>query len=238
MSRAKERHRTELHTSDPRSGTTIPQLISSTPLAQEKPACSTPHRACLGPASYHTSHGVPFHLADTSSALLFFKRREGKMKSSLLLCLALAISMGLILVAGYPRDPEDKEYVLVNNKCKCVTMTSKFVPSKENPDEEILVRNIRIIVPLKARENISDPTSPLRTKFVYRMTDLCKKCDPVEVNLGGESYQTQPSSSCSDPEICYTYNRDKCYTTTLPFLYHGKVKNVPVALTPTSCYAD
>uniref|UniRef100_A0A8D0FJ79 Joining chain of multimeric IgA and IgM n=1 Tax=Strix occidentalis caurina TaxID=311401 RepID=A0A8D0FJ79_STROC len=111
----------------------------------------------------------------------------------------------------YPQDSEDNEYVLVNNKCQCVTVTSKFVPSKENPDEEILERNIRI---------------------------LCKKCDPVEIELGGEIYQAQQSTSCNEHETCYTYNRDKCYTTTFPFYYHGELKEVPAALTPTSCYAD
>ncbi|CAN0141333.1 unnamed protein product [Bubo scandiacus] len=160
------------------------------------------------------------------------------MKSSLLLCAALAISLAFVLVAGYPEDSEDNEYVLVNNKCQCVTVTSKFVPSKENPDEEILERNIRILVPLKARENISDPLSPLRTTFVYRMTELCKKCDPVEIELGGEIYQAQQSTSCNEHETCYTYNRDKCYTTTFPFYYHGELKQIPAALTPTSCYAN
>ncbi|NXU54710.1 IGJ protein, partial [Turnix velox] len=142
------------------------------------------------------------------------------------------------VLAGYPLDSEDDEYVLVNNKCQCVTVTSRFVPSKENPDEQILVRNIRILVPLKARENISDPLSPLRTKFVYRMTDLCKKCDPVEIELGGEIYQAQQSSSCDEPETCYTYSRDKCYTTTFPLQYHGVIKHVQAALTPESCYAN
>ncbi|KFQ05052.1 Immunoglobulin J chain, partial [Leptosomus discolor] len=142
------------------------------------------------------------------------------------------------VLAGYPWDSDDKEYMLVNNKCQCVTVTSKFVPSKENPDEEILERNIRILVPLKARENISDPMSPLRTKFVYRMTELCKKCDPVEIELGGEIYQAQQSTSCNEPETCYTYNRDKCYTTNFPFYYHGEIKKVQAALTPASCYAD
>ncbi|XP_072717920.1 immunoglobulin J chain [Ciconia boyciana] len=160
------------------------------------------------------------------------------MKSSLLLCVALAISLAFVLVAGYPWESQDKEYVLVNNKCQCVTVTSKFVPSKENPDEEILERNIRILVPLKARENISDPMSPLRTTFVYRMTELCRKCDPVEIELGGEIYQAQQSTSCNEPETCYTYNRDKCYTTTFPFLYHGEVKDVKAVLTPASCYAE
>ncbi|KAM6266833.1 immunoglobulin J chain [Spheniscus humboldti] len=160
------------------------------------------------------------------------------MKSSLLLCVALAVSLGFVLVAGYPWDSGDQEYVLVNNKCQCVTVTSKFVPSKENPGEEILERNIRILVPLKARENISDPMSPLRTTFVYRMTELCKKCDPVEIELDGEIYQAQQSTSCDEPETCYTYNRDKCYTTTFPFLYRGETKNVQAVLTPASCYAS
>ncbi|KAK2546131.1 immunoglobulin J chain [Columba livia] len=159
------------------------------------------------------------------------------MKSSLLLCVALAVSSGFVFVAGYPRDPADQEYVLVNNKCQCVTVTSKFVPSKENPDEEILERNIRIVVPLKARENISDPMSPLRTTFVYRMTELCKKCDPVDVELNGEIYQAQ-QSNCNEPETCYTYDRDKCYTSTFPLLYHGETTNVQAVLTPASCYAD
>ncbi|NXX93445.1 IGJ protein, partial [Centropus bengalensis] len=142
------------------------------------------------------------------------------------------------VLSGYPQYSDDKEYVLVNNKCQCVTVTSKFVPSKENPDEEILERNIRILVPLKARENISDPLSPLRTTFVYRMTELCKKCSPVEIELGGETYQAQQSTSCNEPETCYTYDRNKCYTSTFPFLYHGEVENVKAALTPASCFAD
>ncbi|XP_069710933.1 immunoglobulin J chain [Phaenicophaeus curvirostris] len=160
------------------------------------------------------------------------------MTSSSLLCLALAIFSGFVLVAGYLQDPDEKEYVLVNNKCQCVTVTSKFVPSKENPNEEILERNIRILVPLRARENISDPLSPLRTKFVYRMTELCRKCNPVEIELGGEIYQAQQSTSCDEPETCYTYDRNKCYTSTVPLLYQGKVENVKAALTPASCYAD
>uniref|UniRef100_A0A8C6ZDA2 Joining chain of multimeric IgA and IgM n=1 Tax=Nothoprocta perdicaria TaxID=30464 RepID=A0A8C6ZDA2_NOTPE len=112
---------------------------------------------------------------------------------------------------SYPQSYDDEEVVLVNNKCKCVTVTSKFVPSKENPEEEILERNIRII---------------------------CKKCDPIEIELGGEIYNAQQSTSCDDTETCYTYNRDKCYTTTFPFLYHGERKILQAALTPASCYAE
>lgn len=46
--------------------------------------------------------------------------------------------------AGTLLDYDGEERVLVNNKCKCTTVTSRLVPSKENPDEEILERNIRI----------------------------------------------------------------------------------------------
>lgn len=44
--------------------------------------------------------------------------------------------------------------------------------------------------------------------------------------------------SCDEPETCYTYDRDKCYTTTVPFSYHGEIKRIQAALTPTSCYKD
>ncbi|NXJ80473.1 IGJ protein, partial [Trogon melanurus] len=139
---------------------------------------------------------------------------------------------------GYPWESENKENVLVNDKCQCVTVTSKFVPSKENPDEEILERNIRILVPLRARENISDPLSPLRTTFVYSISQLCQKCNPVEIELGGQIYQAQQSTSCDEPKTCYTYDRDTCYTTTFPFRYHGEIKQVPAVLTPESCFAE
>ncbi|XP_062350045.1 immunoglobulin J chain [Cinclus cinclus] len=160
------------------------------------------------------------------------------MKSSWLPCVALAISLGIILVAGYPVSPKEEEYVLVNNKCQCVTVTSKFVPSEENPDEEILVRNIRIMVPLKARENISDPLSPLRTTFVYRMSELCKNCEPMEIELGGVMHQVQQGNSCEEPQSCYTYDRNECYSSPVPLLYHGEVRHVPAALTPASCFAE
>ncbi|KAM4900539.1 immunoglobulin J chain [Sylvia borin] len=160
------------------------------------------------------------------------------MRSSLLLGFALAVSLGILLVAGYPVSPNNDEYVLVNNKCQCVTVTSKFVPSKENPDEEVLERNIRIIVPLKARENISDPLSPLRTTFVYRLSELCKNCEPIEIELGGAIHQAQQGNSCEEPQTCYTYDRNQCYSSPVPLLYHGEVRQVPAALTPASCFAE
>ncbi|KYO31924.1 immunoglobulin J chain [Alligator mississippiensis] len=159
------------------------------------------------------------------------------MKISLLLWGALALFLGAILAAGY-EDEEWEEHVLVDNKCQCVRVTSKFVPSKDNPQEEILERNIRVIVPLKSRMNISDPTSPLRTTFVYRLSELCKKCDPTEIELGGQIVTAQQSTDCSKSDTCYTYDRNKCYTTTFPFAYGGQTKNIEAALTPASCYAD
>ncbi|KFP73381.1 Immunoglobulin J chain, partial [Acanthisitta chloris] len=142
------------------------------------------------------------------------------------------------VLAGYPLDHKNDEYVLVNNKCQCVTVTSRLVPSKDNPEEEVLERNIRILVPLKARENISDPLSPVRTKFVYRMTELCRNCNPTEIELGGVVHQVQQGNFCDEPQTCYTYDRNKCYTSTFPFLYNGEVKHVPAALTPASCFSQ
>uniref|UniRef100_A0A674IC40 Joining chain of multimeric IgA and IgM n=1 Tax=Terrapene triunguis TaxID=2587831 RepID=A0A674IC40_9SAUR len=138
---------------------------------------------------------------------------------------------------GY-EDEEAEEHVLVDNKCKCARVTSRFVPSKDNPEEEVLVRNIRVIVPLMSRKNISDPTSPVRTAFVYRLSELCKKCDPTEVELGDRVVTAEQSNHCSSSDTCYTYDRNKCYTTTFPFFYGGKINTVQAALTPESCYPD
>ncbi|NXG08528.1 IGJ protein, partial [Sakesphorus luctuosus] len=142
------------------------------------------------------------------------------------------------VLAGYPLEPKEEEYVLVNNKCQCVTMTSKIVPSEEDPHEQVLERNIRIVVPLQARENISDPLSPLRTKFVYRISDLCRKCSPVEIDLAGRIFQAQQGNFCEEPQTCYTYDREQCYSSLVPLLHHGQVTRVPAALTPASCYAE
>ncbi|XP_030046505.1 immunoglobulin J chain [Microcaecilia unicolor] len=129
------------------------------------------------------------------------------------------------------------EHVLVNNKCKCVRVTSRLVPSKDNPDEEVVERNIQIMVPLQSRENISDPTSPLRTKFVYRLSELCKRCDPVEIQLGDNIVMASQSSGCDAVEdTCYTYNRNKCYTRDILYKYGGQTKVMKAALTPESCY--
>ncbi|KAF2986948.1 hypothetical protein EK904_002079 [Melospiza melodia maxima] len=116
------------------------------------------------------------------------------MKSTWSLCVALAVSLGIILVAGR--------------------------------------------VPLKARENISDPLSPLRTTFVYRLSELCKNCEPIEIDLGGAIHQAQQGNSCEEPQTCYTYDRNECYSSPVPLLYQGEVMEVPAALTPDSCFAQ
>ncbi|XP_069601824.1 immunoglobulin J chain [Ranitomeya imitator] len=130
-----------------------------------------------------------------------------------------------------------QEHVLMENQCKCIRVTSRFVPSKEDPNEEILERNIEITVPLSSRMNISDPTSPLRTEFAYNLLSLCKKCDPVEIEIGGESVLvSQGSCNTPDEDSCYTYDRNKCYTTKVPFTLNGKTIMKEVSVTPESCY--
>lgn len=117
--------------------------------------------------------------------------------------------------------------------------TPRIIPSAEDPNEDIVERNIRIIVPLNNRENISDPTSPLRTNFVYHLSDVCKKCDPVEVELDNQIVMASQSNICDEEsEVCYTYDRNKCYTNRVPFTYGGVTRMVETALTPDSCYPD
>nr|XP_033795618.1 immunoglobulin J chain [Geotrypetes seraphini] len=146
----------------------------------------------------------------------------------------LLLVLGCVLVTALGNGGE---HVLVNNKCKCVRVTSRLVPSKDNPDEEVVERNIQIMVPLRSRENISDPTSPLRTNFVYRLSDLCKKCDPTEIQLGDSIVMASQSTGCDALEdTCYTYNRNKCYSRDIVYEYGGHTKVMKAALTPESCY--
>uniref|UniRef100_A0A8C9GQP6 Joining chain of multimeric IgA and IgM n=1 Tax=Piliocolobus tephrosceles TaxID=591936 RepID=A0A8C9GQP6_9PRIM len=139
------------------------------------------------------------------------------------------------------RAQEGERIVLVDNKCKCARITSRIIRSSEDPNEDIVERNIRIIVPVNNRENISDPTSPMRTKFVYHLSDLCKKCDPTEVELDNQIVTATQSNICDEDsatETCYTYDRNKCYTAVVPLTYRGETKMVETALTPDSCYPD
>ncbi|XP_063166117.1 immunoglobulin J chain [Candoia aspera] len=156
------------------------------------------------------------------------------MKLSWMFCGVGIIFCSTVLVTAYWQQ-EDDEHILVDNKCQCVKVTTKFVPDKENPQEKILERNIRIIVPLNARENISDPTSPQRTKFVYKISKLCAKCDTPE--SAKEVFGSD--TLCNHPEEpCYTYDRNKCYTASVLFSNNGKTKPIQTALTPESCYLD
>ncbi|KAB1282619.1 Immunoglobulin J chain [Camelus dromedarius] len=165
------------------------------------------------------------------------------MKNYLLFWGVLAIFVKAVLVTA---QDEDESTVLVDNKCKCARITSRIIPSPEDPSQDIVERNIRIMyvdrlisVPLNNRENISDPTSPLRTKFEYHLSDLCKKCDLTEVELGNRVVTATQSNLCDDDiETCYTYDRNKCYTNKVPFTYDGETKMVETALTPDSCYPD
>ncbi|KAG8454280.1 hypothetical protein GDO86_000794 [Hymenochirus boettgeri] len=131
---------------------------------------------------------------------------------------------------------DEEEHVLLEDQCQCVKVTSRFVPSKENPNEEILERNIEIKIPLKARVNISDPTSPLRTHFVYILSHLCKKSDPVEIELGGQTVFASQANCQKPDDACYTYDRNKCYTRDIPFTINGKTEIRKAAITPESCY--
>ncbi|XP_070613002.1 immunoglobulin J chain [Erythrolamprus reginae] len=145
----------------------------------------------------------------------------------------------IILVTAYwdEEEEEDEEKVLVDNKCQCIKITSKYVPDKENPGEKILERNIRIMVPLNARENISDPTSPLRTKFVYKIPKLCGKCNETPRTEKGVTFGLD--ALCGHPdEPCYTYDRNKCYSAPALFSNRGKTSTIQTALTPESCYSD
>ncbi|XP_006142955.1 immunoglobulin J chain [Tupaia chinensis] len=160
------------------------------------------------------------------------------MKNHLLFWGVLVFFVKAVLVTA---QDEDKGTVLVDNKCKCAQVTSRIIPSPEDPNQDIVERNIRIIVPLGNRENISDPTSPLRTKFVYHLSDLCKKCDLTEVELDNQIVTATQSNICDEDsatETCYTYDRNKCYTTMVPLIFGGKTKMVQTALTPDSCYPD
>ncbi|KAM6150646.1 immunoglobulin J chain isoform 2-T2 [Erethizon dorsatum] len=158
------------------------------------------------------------------------------MKNHMLLWGVLAVFVQAVLVTD-----EEKRTVLADNKCQCARVTSRVIRSSENPNEDIVERNIRIIVPLNSRENISDPTSPHRTNFVYHLSDICKKCDPVEVELDNQVVTATQSNLCEEdsvPETCYTYDRNKCYTAVVPLTYGGETKLVRAALTPDSCYSD
>uniref|UniRef100_A0A8W4FJI5 Joining chain of multimeric IgA and IgM n=2 Tax=Sus scrofa TaxID=9823 RepID=A0A8W4FJI5_PIG len=141
--------------------------------------------------------------------LQFFKRSEVKMKNSLLFWGVLVIFVEAVFVTA---QDEEESTVLVDNKCKCARITSRIIRSAEDPSQDIVERNIRII---------------------------CKKCDLTEVELDNQIVTATQSNLCDDDiETCYAYDRNKCYTNTVPFTYDGQTKMVQTALTPDSCYPD
>ncbi|XP_039206259.1 immunoglobulin J chain [Crotalus tigris] len=158
------------------------------------------------------------------------------MKTSWLIYGIAILFCTTVLVNAYWQE-DDEETVLVDNKCQCIKVTSKLVPDKENPQEQVLERNIRIMIPLNARENISDPTSPVRTKFVYKLSKLCEKCDDHPKTEKGVTFGS--STLCGNfEEPCYTYDRNKCYTVSALFSNNGETKVIQTALTPESCYPE
>ncbi|XP_049645881.1 immunoglobulin J chain [Suncus etruscus] len=157
------------------------------------------------------------------------------MKNHLLLWGILGLFVKAVLVTA---QDEEESIILADNKCQCVRVSSRIIPSPEDPSEDIVERSIRITIPMNNRENISDPTSPVRTKFVYHLADVCKKCDPVEVEVDDQVVTASQSNICEESETCYTYDRNKCYTNRVPLIFGGKTTVVEAALTPDSCYSD
>ncbi|KAL4664815.1 hypothetical protein H8957_016660, partial [Semnopithecus entellus] len=128
---------------------------------------------------------------------------------------------------------KDERIIPVDDKCKWAQVIFIIISSTKDPNEDTVERNIQIAVLLDNKKNISDPVSRLRTKFVYHLSYLCKKCDPT-------SPATQ-SSICDKEratEICHTGVRNECSATMVPLIYGGETKMVKIGLTPGSCYPD
>nr|AGT03499.1 immunoglobulin J chain [Protopterus dolloi] len=153
------------------------------------------------------------------------------MQGSHILQLAMALLVGVVFVSGLTKNK-----VLVNSKCKCVTVTSHLVPSPDDPAKEILVRNITIIVPLSNRENLSDPTSKVRNTFIYRLSDFCKTSEPKEITLNGYalnvSKQHEIDEKYPSSDTCYTYEKGKCLYRNIHLDYGTEKKLIPAILNP------
>lgn len=106
------------------------------------------------------------------------------MKNYLLSWTVQAIFVKAVLVT--PQD-EDERIIPVDDKCKWAQVIFTILSSTKDPNEDTVERNIQIAVLLDNKKNISDPVSRLRTKFVYHLLYLCKKCDPTEVELDNQS---------------------------------------------------
>ncbi|XP_067849185.1 immunoglobulin J chain-like [Heptranchias perlo] len=145
--------------------------------------------------------------------------------AAILLYTALAAGMNRKLSESHPADSES--HLLVESKCKCLKVTSRIVvtDTPNGGQQEHLVRDIKIVVPMRSRENISDPTSPLRTKFVYKISDFCKNCTQKATSSLEPQCKPQPPPE----DTCYAYDNRKC-------LYHkinlGDGKQVDTLLNP------
>ncbi|XP_051900091.1 immunoglobulin J chain-like [Pristis pectinata] len=135
--------------------------------------------------------------------------------------------LAAILLFTFLATADSESHLLVKSKCKCLTVTSKTVVS-ESPTGgrvEQLMRDIKIIVPMRSRENISDPTSPLRTKFVYKISDFCKDCNQKPTSPGEPQCKPEPPSA----DTCYSSDNKEC-------LYHkinlGNGRQMDAVLNP------
>ncbi|GCB80153.1 hypothetical protein scyTo_0017091 [Scyliorhinus torazame] len=97
--------------------------------------------------------------------------------------------------------------LLVSSKCKLLEVKSRIVVTElpTGARVEHIARDIKIIVPLRTRENILDPTSPIRTKFVYKISDFCKNCTP-------KSSPLVPQCNPKPPPIdeCFAHENKTC----------------------------
>ncbi|XP_059819360.1 immunoglobulin J chain-like [Hypanus sabinus] len=119
------------------------------------------------------------------------------MKSKQMLRPFAAILLFTVLVTA-----NAESHLLVKSKCKCMTVTSKTIvtelPTGEHVEQH--VRDIRIIVPMRSRENMSDPSSPIRTKFVYKISDFCKNCNQEQILPGEPECKPPPPPA----DTCYS----------------------------------
>ncbi|XP_020375252.1 immunoglobulin J chain [Rhincodon typus] len=97
--------------------------------------------------------------------------------------------------------------LLVSSRCKLLEVSSKMIVTELPNGEKVeqLARDIKIIVPLRSRENLSDPTSPIRTKFVYKISDFCKNCGRQE---SPQEPQCKPKPPPTDE--CYAHDDQSC----------------------------
>uniref|UniRef100_UPI00398E3AF4 immunoglobulin J chain-like n=1 Tax=Pristiophorus japonicus TaxID=55135 RepID=UPI00398E3AF4 len=136
----------------------------------------------------------------------------------------MLVPLAAILLYTALPAANSESHLLVDSKCKCLKVISR-IEKPIGAQVEQLVRDIKIIVPMRSRVNISDPTSPLRTKFVYKISDFLKNCNQKATSSVGSQCNPQPPPD----DTCYAYDNRKC-------LYHqiniGNGKEVNAVLNP------